>query len=207
MNHGVCVPSTGFMSGLAEVCKEHGTLLVFDEVACGWGRTGKLFATEHGGVAPDLLCLAKSITNGHAPLAATLATAAVADGVRDKLDFYATFGWHPFAVEAALATLDLVERDGDAILANVAERSVQFAARLSELPWRRAADIHVKGLALAVHFEDAKGYPEALAQACREAGLLVGNEDDYLLLFPPLVIDRETADEGLEILERVVAAR
>lgn len=204
MNHGVVVPSPDFMRGAARLCEQHGTLFVMDEVASGWGRTGKLFATEYFDVAPDLMCLAKSITNGHAPLGATLARSEIADAVKDDLEFYATFGWHPFAVEAALATLDLVEREGDAILANVAERSVELATALGQLPWRRQADVHVKGLALAVHFEDAKGYPGELADACREAGLLVLDEDDALVMFPPLVIDRETTREAIEILERVV---
>lgn len=205
MNHGVVVPSARFMRGAAELCRQHGTLFVMDEVASGWGRTGKLFATEYFDIAPDLMCLAKAITNGHAPLGATLATHDIAEAVKDELEFYATFGWHPFAVEAALATIDLIDRDGDAILANVAERSVEIATALGQLPWKRRADVHVKGLALAVHFEDAKGYPGQIAEACRAAGVLILDEDDYLALFPPLVIDVDTTREALDILERVVA--
>src|ERR1041384_8362754 len=76
INLGVLIPSKPFMSGLAKECKRHGTLLIMDEVACGFGRTGKLFATEHFNIEPDILCLAKAVTGGYAPMGATMMTAA-----------------------------------------------------------------------------------------------------------------------------------
>src|SRR4051812_30623352 len=144
MNLGVLVPDSDFMRELVPLCHRYGTLVIADEVACGFGRTGKLFASEHFDLQPDLLCTAKALTSGVAPLSAVLATAEVARDAED-LSFYATFGWMPLAVEAAIATLEYWKKHGDEILDNVAERSSQIRTRLSvRLP--DDAELHLMGL-------------------------------------------------------------
>src|SRR5687767_3552174 len=102
MNLGVLVPDPGFMEGVAALCRRHGTLLIMDEVACGFGRTGALFATEHFDIEPDIVVMAKALTGGHAPMGATLVTAEVAKAVGEKVSAYSTYGWHPRSIEAAL---------------------------------------------------------------------------------------------------------
>jgi acetylornithine/succinyldiaminopimelate/putrescine aminotransferase len=199
-NLAVEVPADEFLTGARELCDRYGTLLVFDEVACGFGRTGKLFAAEHSGVVPDIMTMGKSITNGHAPLAATITTAAIAEEVKEELDFYSTFGWQPLATEAALATVGVWRDEGDDILDNVGARSSQLLSRLLALPWRHEAEVRIKGLAVAVKTEEV----ERITDKCEDLGLLVTGEEEEIMMFPPLTISEDDMTEALDILERAV---
>jgi acetylornithine/succinyldiaminopimelate/putrescine aminotransferase len=201
LNLGVVIPEPEFMEGASELCERYGTQLVMDEVACGFGRTGKLFASEHYDLRPDILCLGKAITSGHAPLAATLCTAEIAEAVRGDFGFYSTYGWHPLGVEAALATLDYFERNP--VLENVEDVSGYFLSRLLQMPWDEDVEVRVKGLAIAIDCGDVQ-YVSRLAERCREDGLLVGDEDETLVMYPALTIDRATAKAGLDILEQAI---
>lgn len=150
------------------------------------------------------LCLAKALTSGVAPLAAVLATAEIEQAAEGELSFYATFGWHPLAVEAAIATLEHWKRHGDEILDNVADRSNQILTRLSvRLP--EQAELHIAGLAVAIDFGD-EDLVERIARRCRRAGLLVAPEEELLELFPALTIDRDTLAEALDVLEAAISA-
>ena len=204
MNLGVMIPDGAFMRELVPLCHRYGTLVIADEVACGFGRTGALFACEHFRLEPDLMCIAKAVTNGVAPLASTLATADVADACEDELSFYATFGWLPFAVEAAIACVQHWRRHGGQILGNVTDRSNQLRTRLSlRLP--EDAELHLLGLAGAVQFGD-EGIVERIVKRCRKHGLVIGGEEDVLELFPPLVIDEPTLADALDILDDAISA-
>jgi 4-aminobutyrate aminotransferase-like enzyme len=201
---GVLVPHHEFMTGAQELCRRFGTLFVMDEVAVGFGRTGRMFASEHFDIEPDVMCLAKALTSGYAPMGATITTEEIAREVAGELDFYATFGWHPIGVEAALATLRYFERHGAALFRNVAARSADFALRLAAMPFAPGHEIRVVGLAIGIALagdDDA----DAIGERCREEGLLLATEEDTLLLFPALTIDRDTAHAGLDILEACLA--
>jgi acetylornithine/succinyldiaminopimelate/putrescine aminotransferase len=199
-NLGALVPDTQFMRGLQRVCRRYGTLLILDEVATGFGRTGHLFASELFGLAPDILTLGKSITGGHAGMGATLATERVARAADGNVNVYSTYGWHPLSVEAALATLAYLRTKKTELLKNVAERSEDFRSRLQRMDFGSAVDLRVTGLAIGLEFED-EAYAGALADRCRRAGLLLEVDDDTLTLFPALTISRRTVREGLDILE------
>src|ERR671915_1530222 len=114
---GMLVHPSGYLRGVRELCDRHGVLLILDEVATGFGRTGRMFACEHEGVVPDLMCLAKGITGGYLPLAATLATERIYEGFLGEFEeFRAFFHGHtytgnPLACAAALATLDVFEEE------------------------------------------------------------------------------------------------
>lgn len=204
MNLGVLVPDGTFMRELVPLCHRYGTLVIADEVACGFGRTGALFACEHFGLEPDLMCIAKALTNGVAPLASTLATAEIADACEGELSFYATLGWLPFAVEAAIACVKHWRAHGGEILANVVDRSNQLRTRLSvRLP--EEAELHLFGLACAVILDEDT--VARVAKRCRKHGLIVGEEEDALELFPPLVIDEPTLADALDILDDALSSR
>jgi acetylornithine/N-succinyldiaminopimelate aminotransferase len=199
-NLGVLIPSQEFMTRVRDACRKHGTLSVMDEVATGFGRTGKLFASEHFKLDPDVLCLAKAITAGFAPMGATLVTKAVADAA--GVAFYSTYGWHPLSVAAALANLRYWSMNSAALLANVESQSDFFRARLSAMKFAEQASVRIMGLAIGIEFSERSLYASRLGERCREAGLLVSTEDDNLLtMFPALTIDRKTVREGLDILE------
>ncbi len=114
---GMLMHPEGYLRGVRELCDRHGVLLILDEVATGFGRTGRMFACEHEDVAPDLLCLAKGITGGYLPLAATLATERIYDGFLGEFEEFRTFfhghtyTGNPLACAAALATLDVFEEE------------------------------------------------------------------------------------------------
>ncbi|NVB77205.1 MAG: aspartate aminotransferase family protein [Kofleriaceae bacterium] len=198
MNLNVYIPDSVFMRGLVPLCHRYGTLVILDEVACGLGRTGKMFAAEHWDVQPDLMCLAKSLSGGIAPIATTLATAEIADECEGELSFYSTFGWMPLGVEAALATLEFWRTHRDELLANIEARSTQIAEALIEI-FPDAAR-RIKGLAIALDLGKRKA--ERIEERCRERGLLVYAEDESLVMFPALTIDDRTVDQGLAILEK-----
>src|ERR1051326_8415273 len=94
-NLAVLIPDDAFMERAQQLCRRYGTLFIADEVACGFGRTGKLFASEYFDLEPDILCMGKAISGGFAPMGATIVTRTVAKSVEGKAGFYSTYGWHP----------------------------------------------------------------------------------------------------------------
>jgi adenosylmethionine-8-amino-7-oxononanoate aminotransferase len=200
-NLGALTPEPAFMRGVHELCRRYGTLLILDEVATGFGRTGRMFAAEHSGVRPDILTLAKAITAGFAPMGATLMSAPIAESML-KVGVYSTYGWHPRSTAAALANLAWWRDNGEALLAHVAAISRLFVNRLGDLG---LGPVQGEGLALGVRAR-GEAQAERIRAKCLKEGLLVAAEGDVVTLFPPLVIDEPTAVEGLGILERCAAA-
>jgi acetylornithine/succinyldiaminopimelate/putrescine aminotransferase len=200
-NLEVMVPDARFMSELGRLCRESETLLILDEVATGFGRTGKLFAVEHFDLSPDIVCLAKAFSSGAAPMGATLVSEEVADALEGRLSFYSTYGWHPLGIEAALATVDFFRARGEELMRNVEARGRQFEERLRRMDFGTEATVTRKGLAIAVKF-GSDDRADDLLERCQEAGLLVSGGGGSLRLTPALTINEGTVDEGLEILER-----
>jgi acetylornithine/succinyldiaminopimelate/putrescine aminotransferase len=199
MNLGVLVPQRETMREIRRLCRKYGTLFIADEVACGFGRTGKMFASEHfDDLSPDIMCLAKAITGGHAPMGAMIATDEVAARAKG-FSAWSTYGWHPLSVEAALATLDYFEAHHETIFANVAARSAQLTQGLRAI-FGSAADIRALGMAIALEVESA----EAIVERANRKGLLLGGDEGRIEIFPALDLDRETAERGLDILEQCV---
>jgi acetylornithine/succinyldiaminopimelate/putrescine aminotransferase len=201
INLGVLIPAKEFMARLQQLCRRYGTLLVMDEVACGFGRTGKIFASEHFEIEPDILCLAKAITGGYGAMGATITTEPVATSMEANGTFYSTYGWHPLSVQAAIANIRSMIKHKKSLLKNVAALSAWFDARLSELDFSRPVRIRVKGLAIALEFQSAR-YASKLQDKCRKNGLILTSAgESTVLLLPALNMDRKTARKGLDILE------
>ena len=197
---GVLLPEPEFMAGAAQLCRRFDTLLIMDEVATGFGRTGKLFASEHFELEPDVLCLGKAITGGVEPMGATLTTAAVGTSLEKHGSIYSTYGWHPRSVRVASAALSYWKRERAGLLDHVNTMGSYFRQRL-EKTFPQDGTIRTRGLAIAVEFE-RKGYVAKLVKHCRESGLLVSQQDEQTLtMFPALTISEEAAVEGLDILD------
>lgn len=194
---GVMIPTQMFMTRLAQLCRRYGTLLIMDEVATGFGRTGALFASEHFAIEPDILCMAKAITGGYAPLGATITTAEIADAVQGKIGFYSTYGWHPLCVDAAIRNIRWIIRHRTRLLAHVSSLSDHFRDRLSAMRFKPPATVRIKGLAITVETQNAP----KVAERCRKRGLLLMSESRGLAMFPALTINQNTADAGLDVLE------
>lgn len=202
-NLGVVIPEKEFFDIVQAACKKYGTVLIIDEVATGFGRTGKMFASEHYNLKPDIMCLAKGITGGYGGLGVAIMTEEVAKSMEYDFSFYSTFGWHPLNVEGTLANIKYLLRRKNQILKNVSEMSNLFKTRLERIKFKHNAEVRVKGLAIGVEFRK-EGYATELMDNCQDKGLLFSELGPYIFtLFPALNIDRKTAEEGLDILERV----
>ena len=202
INLGVLIPDARFMHGLQRLCKKYGTLLIADEVATGFGRTGKLFASEHVDLRPDIMCLAKAITGGLGGMGATLMSAPVARSMEEEGSFYSTYGWHPRSVDLSVAALRYLIKHQDRLLRNAEKLSDYFAERLAQIDFKQRATIRIKGLAISIAFEK-EDYAAAVHEKSRRRGLLFSHEGgSTLLLLPALNMKRSIAEEGLDMLER-----
>ncbi len=193
---GVILPDPGYLAGVRRLCDEAGLLMVLDEVQTGLGRTGKLFAHEHFGVAPDVMTLAKALANG-LPMGALLATAEVAQAFVPGTHA-STFGGGPAIAAAAREVLRILA-DPD-FLAEVAAKGNYLRDRLTELQRRHPIITTVRGVGLMWGLKLARpGAP--VVMACRERGLLVNcTQGDVIRLLPPLIVSLAELDQGLDIL-------
>jgi adenosylmethionine-8-amino-7-oxononanoate aminotransferase len=203
-NLAVYIPDSGFMTEAQGLCREYGTLLILDEVASGFYRTGTMFACEHYGLTPDIICLAKAMTDGYAPIGATLTTRNVAKSAeRQGLQFYSTYGWHPLSVAAALANMEYLRSHHGRLLRSITEIGRLIEDRIMEMEFRRPPEIRRIGLAIAVDLGD-EYYAPALEEKCRHDGLLISSDGASLTMFPPLNTSAQTAHQALDILEQNV---
>jgi 4-aminobutyrate aminotransferase len=202
---GYVVPDQDFFPGLRRICDEHGIVLILDEVQSGVGRTGKLWAIEHFGVVPDIICMAKAIGGG-IPLGVTLARE---DLMRWHVGAHAsTFGGNPVAIVAALKTLELLE---NGVMENAALMGAYMIERLREMQNRHEAIIDVRGLGLMIGVEigrdrdSQQSWPELrddIVVDCFARGLVIQGAGESAVRFsPPLIIDREQADFALATFE------
>lgn len=213
---GMWAQPAEYVAALGEICRRNGILFVLDEVATGFGRTGKMFACEHAGVAPDILCLAKGITGGYLPLAATLATEEIFSAFLGEYKEYKTFfhghtyTGNPLGCAAALANLELFEREN--IVEKMQPRIAYLHKRLNEefLPLEHVGDVRqwgfMVGIELAEDKASRKKYPpekrigHRVILEARKRAVMIRPLGDIIILMPPLTI----TDEELAMLLDVV---
>jgi 4-aminobutyrate aminotransferase len=205
---GYVVPPKKFFDELQAVARRHGILLVCDEVQSGMGRTGKMFAYQHFGVDPDIVAIAKGIASGM-PLSATVAKAQYMQWTPGA--HASTFGGNPVSVAAAMATVELIEKE---LLANVAEVGAYMKARMQAWPARFRIVGDVRGMGLMLGFEIVRDQqtkeraPElrdAIVDAAYQRGLLVlGAGQNTVRLSPPLVLSKDQADFALSAIEEII---
>ncbi len=210
---GVLIPPRGYLERLREICDRHGILLIFDEVITGFGRTGSAFAAQEFGVVPDMITLAKAITNGAVPAGGVLVKRAIYDafmqgppGTIELFHGY-TFSAHPVACAAGLAALQIYERDGLMTRAKKLEGAWQEAAHaLRELP--NVIDVRAYGLIAGIELAPRDGKPGARAfdvyLKCFERGAMVRQTGDVVALSPPLIIEQPQIDELFGILAEAI---
>ncbi|MCA9069281.1 MAG: acetyl ornithine aminotransferase family protein, partial [Planctomycetaceae bacterium] len=205
---GYIVPPPEFLPRLAELAKHHGILLVADEVQSGMGRTGKMFAVEHWGVEPDIICLAKGIASGM-PLGAIVARSEVMNWPPGS--HASTFGGNPVCCAAALATISLLESE---LMQNATVIGEVLIGELRQLAHRHAiiGDVRGRGLMIGMELvEDreskvpAKQKSAQLIQRCFQKGLLLLSCGESTIRFcPPLVITHEQVHSAIHILDEVL---
>ncbi|HEY9601357.1 MAG TPA: aspartate aminotransferase family protein [Allocoleopsis sp.] len=211
---GVLIPPVGYLERLRAICDKYGILLIFDEVITGFGRLGASFATEYFGVIPDMVTVAKGITNGTVPMGAVFVRKGIYDTFMDAaaenaIEFFHgyTYSGHPLACAAAIATLDLYEEEGLFAHANhIASYWEECVHSLKGLP--HVIDLRNLGLVAAIELASIPGKPGVRAmdclQRCFEKGLLIRTTGDIIALSPPLIIQKEHIEQLFDILAGVL---
>ena len=210
---GVLLPPKGYLKRLREICDKHGILLIFDEVITGFGRLGSPFAAQHFDVTPDLMTVAKGITNGCVPMGAVFVKQNVHDafmtGPDHLIEFLHgyTYSAHPLACAAALGTLDTYAEDG--LLTRAAEMAPVFENALHSLRGvPHVIDVRNIGLVGGIELEPIAGQPGKRAfdafLACWERGVLIRTTGDTIALSPPLIVESSHIDQMVSTIADVL---
>jgi len=197
---GVRVPPITFLSDLRELCDKRNILLIFDEVQTGFGRTGKLFACEHSGVIPDILCLAKSLAGG-LPLGVTVAREDVISALK-RGEHSSTFGGNPLVCAAASAAIDVMV--GENLPERAATLGRHFMERLEEIRGKYRIVREVRGKGLMIGVECRFDIYNMLVETQSRGALALDAGRNILRFLPPLVITQEQLDKVADILDVVV---
>jgi adenosylmethionine-8-amino-7-oxononanoate aminotransferase len=211
---GMLVHPDGYLRAVRDLCDQHGVFLICDEVATGFGRTGRMFACEHEGVTPDFMCLAKGLTGGYLPLAATLTTERVYEGFLGEFQEFKTFfhghtyTGNPLACAAALATLDVFEQERtlEALQPKIALLADLLAEHVE--PLAAVARIRRRGFMTGIELtefplEARMGHQVTLA--ARRRGAIIRPLGDVVVLMPPLAIEAADLRRLVEITAAAIA--
>jgi 4-aminobutyrate aminotransferase len=206
---GYVVAPTSFMQELRRICDKHGILLVVDEVQSGAGRTGKWWAVEHTGVQPDIICMAKGIASGM-PLGIMMSRGEIMDWVPGS--HASTFGGNPVCIASALATLDVIEKEG--LLANSTAVGNHMLKRMADWPTKHrvVGDVRGRGLMIGVEIVKDKQTKEygadlrdRIVTLAFERGILfLGCGPSTVRISPPLMVSKDEADVAIDVLEESI---
>ncbi|MCB1333019.1 MAG: aspartate aminotransferase family protein [Roseivivax sp.] len=224
---GALAPAPGYFKRIREICDQYGILLILDEVMCGMGRTGSLFACEQDGVNPDILCIAKGLGAGYQPIGAMLCTAEIYDTIAAGSGFFQhghTYMGHPAAAAAGVAVVSAILNRG--LLPRVQEQGEKLADRLQERFGQHpfVGDLRGRGLFRGIElvsdrdtkapFDPSLGVAAKIKKAAFAEGLICypmsgtidGRNGDHILLAPPFIIEDAQLDELTEKLGRAIDA-
>ena len=199
---GVIIPPAGYLKQVADLCKKNNVLFVADEIQTGLARTGKLFASHHEEVRPDIVIVGKALAGGFYPVSAVLADKPIL-GLFQPGEHGSTFGGNPLAAAVARASLKVIRDE------KLAERSAQlgeyFIEQLTEITSPHVKEVRGKGLLIGVELKPAAGGARRFCEALKARGILAKETHDNVIRFaPPLVIDKETIDWALPSIREVL---
>ncbi|WP_299985485.1 aspartate aminotransferase family protein [uncultured Ruegeria sp.] len=223
---GAIAAVDGYFKRIRDICDQYGVLLILDEVMCGMGRTGHLFACDHDGVAPDILCIAKGLGAGYQPIGAMLCSGQIYDAIRDGSGFFQhghTYIGHPVATAAALAVVqELTTRDLSARAGVMGDRlQSMLESRFGQHP--NIGDIRGRGLFRGIElvsdrdaktpFDPSRGVAGKIKKAAMSEGLICypmsgtrdGRNGDHILLAPPFIIEEGQLVELVDKLDRAIS--
>jgi ornithine--oxo-acid transaminase len=199
---GVIVPPAGYLKRVAEICKKNNVLFMADEIQTGLARTGKLFASHHEDVRPDVVIVGKALSGGFYPVSAVLADKDLL-GLFKPGEHGSTFGGNPLGAAVARASLRVIREE------KLAERAQQlgeyFMEQLAEIPSPHVKEVRGKGLLIGVELKPEAGGARRFCEALQSKGILAKETHDHVIRFaPPLVIDKETIDWALPSIRDVL---
>jgi ornithine--oxo-acid transaminase len=199
---GVIIPPAGYLKKVADTCKKNNVLFMADEIQTGLARTGKLFASQHEDVRPDVMIIGKALAGGFYPVSAVLADKAIL-GLFKPGDHGSTFGGNPLAAAVSRAALKVIRDE------KLAERSQQlgeyFVEQLSEIPSPHVKEVRGRGLLIGVELKPEARGARRFCEALLVKGILAKETHENVIRFaPPLVIDKETIDWALPSIREVL---
>lgn len=197
---GIHVAPDGFLQDVRKACDETGTLLVFDEIQAGLGRTGKMWACDHWDTAPDIMCLAKGIAGG-VPMGVTLARADIVSSIA-RGEHSSTFGGNPLACAAGHATLEALTSDG--LVENAARVGAELFAGLDKIAKKRTLVREVRGRGMMIGIELKTHVRDILFEGIKRGVLLLYSGQNTLRLLPPLVTSSEEAARVLGVIDELL---
>ena len=190
-----------FMEGIRRLCDEEGILMICDEIQCGMGRTGKMFAWQYYGVKPDIMAMAKAIGSG-VPVGAFAMTEGVAEYSLEPGDHGSTYGGNPLVCAAVEKTLEIFEKKK--LTDHVVKIGSYLAEKLEELAEENEVVLERRGTGLIQGIRLSKPAGEVTAKALEEGLVIISARSDVIRLVPPLLIEKEQVDELLEKLKKVL---
>lgn len=199
---GVIIPPAGYLQSVAEICRNNQVLFIADEIQTGLGRTGKLFATHHENVRPDMVIIGKALSGGFYPVSAVLADRDTLGLIRPG-EHGSTFGGNPLAAAVARAALQVIVEEK--LIENSAVLGEYFSDQLAEIPSPHIKEVRGRGLLIGVELKpEAKG-ARRFCEALKSKGILAKETHDHVIRFaPPLIIDKETIDWALDRIRPVL---
>lgn len=199
---GVIIPPAGYLRQLRQVCSENNVLLIADEIQTGLGRTGRLLASEHEGIRPDVVILGKALSGGFYPVSAVVADRPLME-LFTPGEHGSTFGGNPLAAAVARAALKVLVDEN--LIQNAAEMGEYFQEQLAEIPSPHVKEVRGKGLLIGVELRPEAGGARRFCEALMERGILAKETHQHVIRFaPPLIIDRNTLDWALPRIREVL---
>lgn len=199
---GVLMPKDGYLTEVAEMCKENNVLFIADEIQTGWGRTGKLFACDYEGVKPDIMIVGKALSGGFYPVSGVLSSKEVL-GLIIPGDHGSTFGGNPLGSAIARTAMRVLIEEK--MVENSAELGEYFMGRLKRIESEHVKEVRGRGLFIAVDLKEEAGGARRFCEVLQAKGILTKETHHSVIRFaPPLVIDKETIDWALPIIEEAL---
>lgn len=198
---GIHMADAEFMKGIRKLCDEEGILMICDEIQCGMGRTGSMFAWQSYGTKPDIMAMAKAIGSG-VPVGAFAMTENVAQYSLEPGDHGTTYGGNPFACMAVAKTLEIFERRN--LLNHIKEVGAYLEEKLKELKETSGEILERRGTGLIQGLKIKRPVGEVINQALKEGLIIIGAGENVIRFVPPLIITKEHVDEMIHILKKIL---
>jgi acetylornithine/succinyldiaminopimelate/putrescine aminotransferase len=192
----------GFLKSLRALTEKYGTLLIIDEVGTGFSRIGKLFGFEHSGIIPDMIVLAKGISNGASAIGTVVGKSKIFKETFPHINLISTFGWTPIACAAALKSLEIHLRDKTWEQAK--EKGGYIMQKLQPLVGKSIVNLRGMGMEIGINLKDGETARKVIDSAYEKGLHIVVGSDNNLQLMPPITIPQNLLDRGLEILIKTI---
>jgi len=199
---GVIIPPKGYLDGVQSICKQNNILFIADEIQTGLGRTGRLFASQHDNVRPDMVIIGKALSGGFYPVSAVLADTEIM-GLFQPGEHGSTFGGNPLGAAIARAALNVIKEEK--LIERAEELGNYFVEELKKIPSKHVKEVRGRGLLIGVELNKEAGGARRFCEVLKDKGILAKETHDNVIRFaPPLIISKEVLDWALPIIHETL---